>query len=85
MKTISKVTVIVVAMSLLTISGTVWAGPVAPSCPVLGHKCVVKGGEMYCNWTEEVMVNKLVPGRAGLWGWQRMPTFELRTEKCRWM
>jgi len=85
MKTNSKVIVIVVTLSLLAFGSFSWAGPVAPSCPASGHKCVERAGDMYCNCTEEVTVNKLVPGRGGLWEWRRVPSSKLRTEKCRWM
>ena len=85
MKRFFRLFAVVVALSVLASAGTLWAGPVAPLCPAHGKTCVERDGAMYCSWTEEVMVNKLVPGRAGLWGWQRMPTTELRTEKCRWV
>ncbi len=85
MKKFLNLFAVVVALSILVSAGTLWAGPVAPPCPVHGNKCVERAGDMYCNWTEDAVVNKLVPGRAGLWGWVRMPTSELRTEKCRWM
>jgi hypothetical protein len=75
----------VVALSILVSAGALWAGPVAPLCPEHGKTCVERAGGMHCSWTENVMVNKLVPGRAGLWGWVRTPTSELKTEKCRCM
>lgn len=70
------------AVGTLIFAGTLWAGPVASLCPTHATKCVQKADGMYCNLTEEVMVNKLVAGRAGQWGWSRVPTFQEMSEKC---
>ncbi len=72
----------VLALGSLLTAGTLWAGPVTQLCPKHGRPCVEKAAGMYCNLSEEIMVNKLVPGRAGQWGWVRMPTFREASVEC---
>ncbi len=82
MKKIFNLTVIVVAVSVFASTGVLWAGPVAPVCPGYCQKTFEKNGDLYCSWTEETRVNKLVPGRGGQWQWELMPAYQLKTEKC---
>ncbi len=72
----------VLALSVFASSGTLRAGPAAPLCPRHQTQCAQKAKVMYCSVTEEVMKNKFLPGRAGLWGWERVPEFEKLSEKC---
>lgn len=82
MKKYFRLFAVVVTLSILVFAGTLWAGPAAPLCPEHGNKCFERAGAMYCSWTEEVRVNKLVPGRAGMWGWMLIPTSQVRTKSA---
>ncbi len=72
----------VLAAGAFLSAGALWAAPVAPLCPWHRTACIQKSDGMYCSVSEESAVDRFVPGRAGLYGWERVPEYRETSQRC---
>lgn len=77
-----KKTLILATVALVTSVSPLLAEATTSACPAQGRQCVVRDGDRYCSWTENVISEKLIWGRAGQPAFTPVLTSQTKLEKC---